>query len=386
MKNTLHLSFFLSATLIVSIVLAKPPPLPFTFWGSWAVMTQNNIAVNGSTNEIWSVGQHVSVGSDMRCRYGVQDLFPTVHEYTTVSVANYTGGEEYTRIERDDGTTTNCTIENINGTLPFGGAWYLAPRMDIFPKMVFSTYTLANGFNCSIWQFMGDNPDAPGMLLIQWYIRVEDNVPQVMLNQTFVKDPSSGNMTSVIFTTAFNGYDEITDWPQECTKPNLCGTDFCAANMYAGTAALESAIQWVCGVENCDPIGQQGQYYLPNTDIAHGTWAFEQYYLNNMDQGASACDFGGAASFTTCPTGCSMCNVSSKATDAQLEAALSWVCGPQGIQDCSSIQPGGNNFLPNTTQAHCSWAFNVYYQGYKCVPGLRRNACNFNGSAVIVSC
>ena len=143
------------------------------------------------------------------------------------------------------------------------------------------------------------------------------------------------------------------------------------------------ALQWACaeGGIDCDNISYGGPDYYPNSLIAHASWAFNQYYQANLIDGAVSCEFGLVA---ICNTNCTKCQATPNASDAALGAALTWVCGPQGIQTCEPIQPGGSNFLPNTTQAHASWAFNVYYQGYKCQPDWP--SCDFGGTAEVVTC
>jgi hypothetical protein len=60
---------------------------------------------------------------------------------------------------------------------------------------------------------------------------------------------------------------------------------------------------------------------------------------------------------------------------------LRWVCDPDRL-DCSSINPNGPNYLPNTVQNHCNWAFNSYYLKNRGTMGLA--ACAFNGTALLV--
>ena len=59
--------------------------------------------------------------------------------------------------------------------------------------------------------------------------------------------------------------------------------------------------------------------------------------------------------------------------------ALDYACGSGG--DCLPLQPDGLCFLPNTIQAHASYAFNSYYQRRARAPG----SCDFAGTATIAT-
>lgn len=70
--------------------------------------------------------------------------------------------------------------------------------------------------------------------------------------------------------------------------------------------------------------------------------------------------------------------------NANYQGALDWVCGPlsgQGQVNCGPLQASQSCFLPNTYQAHASWAFNAYYQTH----GQTSQACDFQGTATITT-
>jgi len=73
------------------------------------------------------------------------------------------------------------------------------------------------------------------------------------------------------------------------------------------------------------------------------------------------------------------CHAKKTATPNALSAALGWVCSNQ---DCSPINPGGKNYLPNTLVDHCNWAFTTYFRAYKMDQGY--SACDFSGNAELV--
>ncbi|CAI8612766.1 unnamed protein product [Vicia faba] len=81
---------------------------------------------------------------------------------------------------------------------------------------------------------------------------------------------------------------------------------------------------------------------------------------------------GGSTSSST-----SWCVVRSDASYNVLQTALDYACGAGA--DCLPLQPDGLCFLPNTIQAHASYAFNSYYQKRARAPG----SCDFSGTATI---
>ncbi|GFY95108.1 O-Glycosyl hydrolases family 17 protein [Actinidia rufa] len=66
-------------------------------------------------------------------------------------------------------------------------------------------------------------------------------------------------------------------------------------------------------------------------------------------------------------------------SDAQLQANLDYACG-HGV-DCSSIQPGGACFEPNTVASHAAFAMNLLYQ----TAGRNPWNCDFSQTATLTS-
>ncbi|KAG6423007.1 hypothetical protein SASPL_113390 [Salvia splendens] len=71
------------------------------------------------------------------------------------------------------------------------------------------------------------------------------------------------------------------------------------------------------------------------------------------------------------------CVVRSDASEQALQTALDYACSAGA--DCSPIQPNGLCFLPNTLQAHASYAFNSYYQRKNNAP----DSCSFASTSTI---
>ncbi|XP_011014892.1 PREDICTED: PLASMODESMATA CALLOSE-BINDING PROTEIN 3-like [Populus euphratica] len=69
------------------------------------------------------------------------------------------------------------------------------------------------------------------------------------------------------------------------------------------------------------------------------------------------------------------CVARSDASNQALQAALDYACASGA--DCTPIQSSGLCFLPNTIQAHASYAFNSYFQRKAMAPG----SCDFSGTA-----
>ncbi|KAG4136184.1 hypothetical protein ERO13_D08G264400v2 [Gossypium hirsutum] len=77
--------------------------------------------------------------------------------------------------------------------------------------------------------------------------------------------------------------------------------------------------------------------------------------------------------------GTTWCIASSKASEADLQNAIDWACGPGNV-DCSAIQPSQPCFEPDNLVSHASFAFNSYYQQN----GASDVACSFGGKGVKV--
>ncbi|CAI0436586.1 unnamed protein product [Linum tenue] len=73
----------------------------------------------------------------------------------------------------------------------------------------------------------------------------------------------------------------------------------------------------------------------------------------------------------------SWCVVRTDASYQALKAALDYACWAGA--DCTPIQSNGLCFLPNTIQAHASYAFNSFYQR----KGMSPDSCYFSGTANI---
>ncbi|WCJ33192.1 Carbohydrate-binding X8 domain superfamily protein [Euphorbia peplus] len=71
------------------------------------------------------------------------------------------------------------------------------------------------------------------------------------------------------------------------------------------------------------------------------------------------------------------CVARSDATIQALQSAIDYACSAGA--DCNPILSNGLCFLPNTIEAHASYAFNSYFQRKSMAPG----SCDFSGTATV---
>ncbi|KAG8369655.1 hypothetical protein BUALT_Bualt14G0036400 [Buddleja alternifolia] len=72
------------------------------------------------------------------------------------------------------------------------------------------------------------------------------------------------------------------------------------------------------------------------------------------------------------------CVARSDASDQALQTALDYACAAGA--DCTPLQSSGLCYLPNTLQAHASYAFNSYYQRKGNAPGSCYGSCVYPSS------
>ncbi|KAL3635153.1 hypothetical protein CASFOL_019700 [Castilleja foliolosa] len=80
--------------------------------------------------------------------------------------------------------------------------------------------------------------------------------------------------------------------------PAVPGQSWCVAKSGAPVTAIQSALDYACGIggADCSTIQQGANCYNPNSLQNHASYAFNSYYQKNPVQ--TSCDFGGAAMIT----------------------------------------------------------------------------------------
>lgn len=74
---------------------------------------------------------------------------------------------------------------------------------------------------------------------------------------------------------------------------------WCVAKPSVPDPIIQEAMDYACGSGvDCSPIKTNGQCYQPETVISHASYAFNSYWQNLKETGAT-CDFGGAAVLVT---------------------------------------------------------------------------------------
>ncbi|KAJ7973215.1 Glucan endo-1,3-beta-glucosidase 1 [Quillaja saponaria] len=83
--------------------------------------------------------------------------------------------------------------------------------------------------------------------------------------------------------------------PATTNAPAIPGQSWCVAKTGASQTALQSALDYACGMggADCSPIQQGGSCSNPNSLQNHASYAFNSYYQKNP--APTSCDFGGTA-------------------------------------------------------------------------------------------
>ncbi|PWA87164.1 X8 domain-containing protein [Artemisia annua] len=106
--------------------------------------------------------------------------------------------------------------------------------------------------------------------------------------------------------------------PSVGNAPTGRGQSWCIAKNGASQAALQSALDYACGIggADCVTIQQGSSCYEPATLQNHASYAFNSYYQKNPVP--TSCDFGGVATVTTTnPTPYNPTTVPAPATSSQ---------------------------------------------------------------------
>eukprot|EP01123_Difflugia_compressa_P000786 TRINITY_DN10912_c0_g1_i1.p1 TRINITY_DN10912_c0_g1~~TRINITY_DN10912_c0_g1_i1.p1 ORF type:complete len:191 (-),score=24.62 TRINITY_DN10912_c0_g1_i1:14-586(-) len=150
----------------------------------------------------------------------------------------------------------------------------------------------------------------------------------------------------------------------------VSGSFSCRCIFNSGTtqSQMQAAIDYVCGHMDCSPISMNGSFFYPNTLPEHASWAIQAWwgYQSGVPE---ACNFSNSA-MVECED--CVCSLKNTTTPAQMQTTLDYVCKNL---DCSAIQPGGSQYLPDTLVHHAQFAIDIWWQEH----GWSLNACSFSG-------
>lgn len=102
--------------------------------------------------------------------------------------------------------------------------------------------------------------------------------------------------------------------PAATNAPIIPGQTWCVARTGAAETALQSALDYACGIggADCLTIQEGASCYNPNTLENHASYAFNSYFQKNP--GATSCDFGGTAVLVNTNPSSGTCMYPSSAT------------------------------------------------------------------------
>nr|XP_023914210.1 uncharacterized protein LOC112025757 [Quercus suber]POF08443.1 glucan endo-1,3-beta-glucosidase 1 [Quercus suber] len=111
--------------------------------------------------------------------------------------------------------------------------------------------------------------------------------------------------------------------PVTTNAPATPGQSWCIAKNGALETALQSALDYACGMggADCSQIQQSGSCYNPNTLQNHASYAFNSYYQKNPVP--TSCDFGGAAVIVNSNPSTGSCIFPSSSTSSSPAATAS---------------------------------------------------------------
>ncbi|KAI4301664.1 hypothetical protein L6164_034917 [Bauhinia variegata] len=102
--------------------------------------------------------------------------------------------------------------------------------------------------------------------------------------------------------------------PANTNAPATAGQSWCVVRTGAPETALQSALDYACGMggADCSQIQPGGNCYNPNTLQNHASFAFNSYYQKNPV--ATSCDFGGSATVVNANPSTGSCIYASSST------------------------------------------------------------------------
>jgi len=270
-------------------VFAADPTVPTGFppkFYSWMVVS---VTRPGVPQPLYSKGQMIAfdLSNKYACRFKQQNLL----NLTAVRPSDYCDANtkyHYEVADTSGGQGLNPPCEK-SVPLTAGSFVPIQYPQQFIQTAIFMGKVPVNQKMCN--HFYAPSVTVAGSLF-QIDVFSDDNGYPCQIGLTSVK-------TTDVVTYAFDGFAEVIPGGIPCDVAKLLcpeRTWTCQVNPSATPQALQAALSWVCGVEDCSPINPGGSHYFPNTLKDHCNWAFDTYYINQrLSQGSYACDFAGAA-------------------------------------------------------------------------------------------
>jgi len=283
---------FLLAFICCALAQTPTPPkgFPEDTWYTWAVVSVNKPNVS----EPYLIeGQLIAFDSTQNyaCRYQEQNL----RNASIFRPSDYCDGKSGYHYVVEDATGVLSTNPPCNATIPLPGP-IVSPQWpkDFMTSYVFLGRVKVNQKTCN--HFYSPSVYGNGQIEFQMDIFTDDDGLPCQITTQTKADPIW------ITTFAFDGFSRNIPGGIPCDVPELLCVErnwTCSVAPSATPAALQAALSWVCGNEDCSPINPGGSHYQPNTLQAHCDWAFNHYYVaHRLTQGSGACNFSGNAVLT----------------------------------------------------------------------------------------
>jgi len=200
---------------------------------------------------------------------------------------------------------------------------------------------------------------------------------QYYVRNAEVKDPVCTSETPL------EGPLPLVSWPSDfLDKARYLGTNrvaqhYCDQFSAHGVSAAGQSVQIDAWFTN-DTLQLPCQIYSFEIGSSyHVNWAFDAFTPSIPMKKAT----NSTRARLFCAERDYSCDAKANAEPDRLGMGLRAACLPS-LLDCDSLNPGGENYLPNDLLHHCNWAFNASFQQNKYALG--EGACDFGGVAEMV--
>ncbi|KAJ9180379.1 hypothetical protein P3X46_008633 [Hevea brasiliensis] len=235
-----------------------------------------NSQIAGQITELYAEVSSMEDFSEKELKREHEQIFPSSHRELLKTTSHDTINPPVT-VPQDNPTPTIVTVPATNPvTTPSNPAYTPVPIPSTTPVMVPPT-------NPSV------NPPPPitNPVTTPAPITVPGVQPVTNPVTTYPAPPVNVPVTSPVTNPVSP--------PATTNAPAIPGQSWCVAKPGASETALQSALDYACGMggADCSQIQQEGSCYNPNTLQNHASYAFNSYYQKNPV--ATSCDFGGTA-------------------------------------------------------------------------------------------